>query len=141
MPAHVTLVTLGVKDVAIATSFYEAVGFRRSSASNDAVSFFQAGPLVLSVFGRAALADDAGLPAKGSGFRGVSLAMNLPSEEAVDAEFGRWVAAGATAVKEPQRAFWGGYTGYLADPDGHLWELAFNPGMPVRPDGTMELPD
>ena len=140
--AHISLVTLGVADVAEASAFYEALGFNRSSASQAEVSFFAAGPVVLSLFGRDALAADAGVRATGGvdGFSGISLAMNLPSEAAVDVEFGRWVAAGATSVKAPVAAFWGGYSCYVADLDGHLWELAHNPHIPVRPDGSMELP-
>ena len=140
VPARLTLVTLGVADVARATSFFEALGWRKSSASNDDVSFFQLGGLALSVFGRQALADDAIVSSEGSGFRGISLAINLESEAEVDRVAAEWVACGGTLVKQPHRVFWGGYSGYVADLDGHLWELAHNPGFTLMPDGSMQLP-
>ncbi len=141
MAAHATIVTLGVADVAASTAFYEGLGFHRSSTSQDSVSFFRAGALVLAVFGRDDLAHDAAVPAEGSGFRGISLVMNLSSADEVDAEYARWVSLGATPVKAPESVFWGGYSSYLADPDGHLWELAHNPYLPLRADGSAELPD
>ena len=140
VPARLTLVTLGVADVARATAFYEALGWRKSSASQDAVSFFQLGGLALSVFGRQDLADDAGVSSQGEGFVGISLAINLESEAEVDRAAAEWVACGGTMIKQPHRAFWGGYSGYVADPDGHLWELAHNPGFLLHSDGTMQLP-
>ena len=141
MTAYVSLITLGVADVAVSTGFYEALGFQKSSASQESTSFFRAGNVVLSIFGREPLADDAHVSADGSGFRGVTVAMNLPSNEAVDTEYARWVAAGATHVKAPETVFWGGYSSYVADPDGHLWEIAHNPYMPLRADGSLQLPD
>jgi uncharacterized glyoxalase superfamily protein PhnB len=135
------LVTLGVADVARATSFYEALGWKRSSASADDVSFFQLGGLALSVYGREALADDATVPAAGEGFAGISLAINLESEAEVDRVAAEWVRCGGTMIKQPQRVFWGGYSGYVADPDGHLWELAHNPGFVLSSDGSMQLPE
>ena len=140
VPARLTLVTLGVADVARATSFYEALGWQRSSASNDDVSFFQLGGLALSVFGRQDLADDATVPSAGSGCSAISLAINLESEAEVDRVAGEWVACGGSIIKQPHRAFWGGYSGYVADPDGHLWELAHNPGFALAADGSMKLP-
>jgi uncharacterized protein len=140
VPARLTLVTLGVADVARATSFFEALGWRKSSASNDDVSFFQLGGLALSVFGRQALADDANVSSEGGGFRGISLAINLESEAEVDRVAAEWLSCGGTMVKQPHRAFWGGYSGYVADLDGHVWELAHNPGFTLMPDGSMQLP-
>ena len=140
VPARLTLVTLGVADVARATSFYEALGWRKSSASQDEVSFFQLGGLALSVFGRQSLADDATVGSEGSGFSGISLAINLESEAEVDRVAAEWVSCGGTLVKQPERVFWGGYSGYVKDPDGHLWELAYNPGFALLPDGSMQLP-
>lgn len=140
VPARLTLVTLGVADVARATSFFEALGWRKSSASQDEVSFFQLGGLALSIFGRDALADDAGVSSQGSGFTGISLAINLGSEAEVDRVAAEWVACGGAMVKPPQRVFWGGYSGYVADLDGHLWELAHNPGFTLSPDGAMHIP-
>ena len=140
VPARLSLVALGVADVARATSFYEALGWQRSSASNDDVSFFQLGGLALSVFGRQALAEDAMISSQGSGFTGISLAINLESEDEVDRVAAEWVSCGGTMIKAPQRVFWGGYSGYVADPDGHMWELAFNPGFPLLADGSIQLP-
>jgi predicted lactoylglutathione lyase len=142
VPARLTLVTLGVNDLDRATSFYEALGWRRSSASvAGEVSFFQLSGLALALFGRQALADDATVSADGTGFRAVSLAINLESEAEVDRVAAEWVGCGGTIVKQPCRVFWGGYSGYVADPDGHLWELAHNPGFTIQADGTMRLPD
>lgn len=135
-----TLVTLGVSDLARSRAFCAAIGFVERPASNAAIAFFQAGPVILALFGRAALAEDAGVAADGSGFRGVSLARNLPSKAAVDDAMVQAAAAGAVIVKPAQDAFWGGYSGYWADPDGHLWELAWNPFFPLQPDGTVRLP-
>ena len=141
MTAHISLITLGVADVAVSTRFYEVLGFHKSSASQESTSFFRAGAVVLSVFGREPLAHDAQVSADGSGFRGVTVAMNLPSPADVDTEYARWVAAGAVPVKPPETVFWGGYSSYVADPDGHLWEIAHNPYMPLRADGSLQLPD
>jgi predicted lactoylglutathione lyase len=140
VPARLTLVTLGVADVTRATSFFEALGWRKSSASNDDVSFFQLGGLALSVFGRQALADDATVSSQGQGFSGISLAINLESEAEVDRVASEWVSCGGTLVKQPHKVFWGGYSGYVKDPDGHLWELAYNPGFELSADGSMQLP-
>ena len=130
VPAHLSLVTLGVRDVAASTSFYESLGWQRLGGSEDEISFFQVGAVVVGLFGREALALDAAVPAERSGFRGVSLAINLATIELVDAAFASWAAVGGTVVKQPHTVFWGGYSGYVADPDGHLWELAYNPMSP-----------
>ena len=140
IPARLSLVTLGVADVARATSFYEALGWRKSSASQTEVSFFQLGGMALSLYGREALAEDATVSSSGAGFSGISLAINLESEAEVDRVADTWVTCGGTLVKRPQRVFWGGYSGYVSDADGHLWELAYNPGFPLLPDGSMQLP-
>ena len=140
VPARLSLVALGVADVARATSFFEALGWRKSSASNDDVSFFQLGGLALSVFGREALAEDAMISSEGSGFAGISLAINLESEAEVDRVAAEWVSCGGTMIKAPERVLWGGYSGYVADLDGHMWELAFNPGFPLLADGSIQLP-
>ncbi len=141
VPARVTLVTLGVADVARSTAFYLGLGWPMSSASVEGnVSFFQLGGLAFGLFGRQALADDAHLDDAGPGFRGVSLAINLASEAEVDEATASWAANGGTVVKQPERVFWGGYSGYVADPDGHLWELAHNPGFTLTSDGMVQLP-
>lgn len=141
-PPAIALITLGVADLARATRFYEPLGFILSrSQSNDSVSFFRAGGVVLALFGRAALAADADLADTPRGsFGGITLARNLPSREAVDSAFTDAIAAGATALKPPQEVFWGGYSGYVADLDGHPIELAWNPFFPLRDDGSIDLP-
>ncbi|PZQ16132.1 MAG: glyoxalase [Ancylobacter novellus] len=138
---RLTLVTLGVADVAKATAFYEQLGLVRSSTSNANVSFFDAGGTVLSLYGREALAQDAGQNPEGSGFRGQTLAWNLGSETDVDKAIVRMVAAGGSLVKAAEKTFWGGYSGYARDPDGHLWEVAHNPYFPLDEDGRAHLPD
>ncbi|MCL4294010.1 MAG: VOC family protein [Acidimicrobiia bacterium] len=141
LPARVNLVTLGVADVARATAFYEALGWRRSRASEPAVTFFHTGGPVVALFGDADLAADAGMPATPlPAFRGVALAVNVADPAAVDRALDDAVAAGATLVKAATRADWGGYSGYFADPDGHLWEVAHNPGFPLDDDGAIVLP-
>lgn len=140
MRPRLSFVTLGVADVAASRRFYEALGFRASSASQAGVAFFDAGGVVLSVFGRANLAEDAHVEDSRPGFSGISLAHNVASEAEVDATLAEAVAAGATLLKPGQKVFWGGYSGYFADPDGHLWEVAFNPFMPLDETGRPTLP-
>jgi uncharacterized protein len=137
---RISLVTLGVRDVGRARSFYEALGFEASSASNDSVAFFPAGGAVLGLYGRKALAEDATVPDSAPGFSGIALAHNVASEAQVDAVLNEAAAAGGRIVKPAQRVFWGGYSGYFADPDGHLWEVAHNPGFPLDAEGRLQLP-
>jgi uncharacterized protein len=139
VPNRLSIVTLGVADLARSTRFYESLGWERSSASMPTISFFELQGSWFGLYEWSALADDAGVPAEGSGFRGVALAMNLASPGEVDAVFAEWVAAGATAQVEPHEAFWGGYSSYVADPDGHLWELAFNPYATLDADGRLVM--
>lgn len=141
IPLRLSLVTLGVADVARSTAFYEALGLVASSASTNNVTFFNTDGPVLSIYGREALAADAQVPAEGSGFSGVTLAWNLNSETDVDKATVRVVAAGGLMVKAPEKTFWGGYSGYVADLDGHLWELAHNPGFVVDVVGRVRAPD
>lgn len=124
-----SLVTLGVSDVARATAFYEALGLTASSAGSAGVTFFNTSGPILSIYGREALAEDAQVSPEGSGFRGISLAWNLMSEGEVDRAIVRIVAAGGRLIKAAEKTFWGGYSGYAEDPDGHLWEVAHNPGF------------
>ena len=146
MEPRLTLITLGVADVARATAFYERLGFVRGAGSNAHIGFFQAGGVVLAVFGRSALAEDAqiALNAAGvqtpAGFSGISLAHNVRSEAEVDAVLDQAVAAGATLTKPAHKTFWGGYSGYFSDPDGHLWEVAHNPFLPMNEAGMPQLP-
>ena len=121
VPQRISLLTLGVADVARATAFFESLGWHRSGASVEFTTFFNTAGPILTLFGRVKdLADDAGVSPDGSGFRAVTVAINLESREAVDAAFAEWVAAGATLVKQPVEVFWGGYSSYVADLDGHL---------------------
>lgn len=140
MEPRLSLVTLGVADVGLARAFYERLGFVASSASSDSVAFFDAGGVVLALFGRAALAHDAGVAGTSPGFSGVTLAHNVRSEPEVDAVMAAAIAAGGRLVKPAQRVFWGGWSGYFADPDGHLWEVAHNPFFPLDANGAVELP-
>lgn len=140
MQPRLSLVTLGVADVARARQFYEAMGFRASSASNANVVFFDAGGVALALFGRAALAQDAHTADSVPGFSGVTLAHNVASEAEVDYVLAEAVRCGARLVKPGQRVFWGGYSGYFADPDGHLWEIAHNPFFPRDATGRIVLP-
>lgn len=140
MEPRLTLVTLGVADVARAKAFYTALGFKPSRFASDDVAFFEAGGVVLGLFGWAALAEDAGVSKAGTGFRGVTLAHNTRTEAEVDAVLAHALACGATLVRSAQKVFWGGYTAYFADPDGHLWEVAYNPAFPLDPAGHLTLP-
>ena len=139
VPNRISIITLGVADLARSTAFYESLGWARSSASMPAITFFETQGSVLGLYEWAALADDAKVAAEGSGFRGVTLAMNLESTADVDAVFSAWITAGATAAVEPHTAFWGGYSSYVADPDGHLWELAHNPCATIDADGRLVM--
>lgn len=141
MDQRMSLLTLGVSDVARATAFYERLGWRRSGESTADAAFFDLGGPVLALWSRTALAADAGLPPPQEGaFGGVALALNLESPEAVDATLAEVAAAGGRLTRPAGPTFWGGYTGYFADPDGHLWEIAFNPHWPLDADGRVRLP-
>ena len=140
MEPRLSLVTLGVSDLARARSFYEQLGFTASSASNDDVTFFDAGGVALALFSRDSLARDADVAAAGSGFSGLALAHNVQAEVEVDAVLAQAAAAGGRIVKPAQRAPWGGRSGYFADPDGHLWEVAHNPFFPFDAAGRLQLP-
>lgn len=134
MTANVSIVTLGVENLAASTDFYVKLGWINSSASQESVTFLQGHSVVLGLYGRGPLAEDAGVDAAGSGFRGVALAINLTDRDAVDGFFAHAISCGATATKKPQEVFWGGYSGYFADPDGHLWEVAHNPFVQMDPE-------
>ncbi len=143
MAAAITLVTLGVRDVAASTSFYEALGFPMSSASVPGeVSFFRTAGGLLGLYGADDLADDAQLPRSDSAeFRGVTLAINLADRDAVDAAIATAEGAGARVLKPAQATEWGGYHAYFADPDGHAWEVAHNPFWPLDDRGLPVLPE
>lgn len=137
---RISLITLGVSDVARSTEFYGRLGWTRSSASNDDVTFIQLKGIVLGLFSRASLAADAHVEDTPPGFSGVTLAYNVTSEIGVDAVVKFAISCGARLVKAPEKVFWGGYSGYVADLDGHPIELAWNPFFPLREDGSIDLP-
>jgi predicted lactoylglutathione lyase len=141
MQPRLSLVTLGVADLPRSRAFYEAWGWKASGASQPEVAFFQANGLALALFGRADLAKDAGVEDKPTGFAAVTLAYNARSKAEADEVYGRAIAAGARSTKPLQDAPWGGYSGYFADPDGHLWEVAWNPSFPLDEQGHLFLPD
>ncbi|MFG6175797.1 VOC family protein [Halomonas sp. THAF12] len=133
MQARISMITLGVADLERSVRFYaEGLGWERME-SPPSVAFFPLNGTWLGLYGREALAEDAGVSADGEGFRGVALAHNVASEAEVDEVLALAVTAGARLVKPGQAVFWGGYSGYFADPDGHLWEVAYNPFMWVGP--------
>jgi hypothetical protein len=139
---RLTLVTLGVADMARAVAFYDRLGWRRSGAHDPGeVAFYRLDTVILSLFPRTHLAADAQVLDTPPGFGGVTLALNQDSEAAVDAVLAEAVAAGAKLLKPGQKVFWGGYSGYFADPDGHLWEVAHNPFFPFDETGRLVLPD
>ena len=129
MEQHINYITLGVADLAESRRFYrEVFGWQETADSNENIAFFQAGnALLLALFGKAALAHDAQIAEQSSGFPRFTLAHNVGSEAEVDALFAGFAAKNINIIKAPQKVFWGGYSGYLADPDGFLWEIAFNP--------------
>jgi uncharacterized protein len=138
---RVNFVTLGVVDMAAMRSFYERLGLKASSASNPNVTFFDANGIVLALFGYRELAEDAGVEAGPvPAFRGVGVAWNGTSEVEVDRIMAHANAAGATIAKKALKVFWGGYSGYFADPEGNLWEVAYNPFFPINARGQVELP-
>jgi uncharacterized protein len=145
-----TLVTLGVADLKRSIAFYETLGFRRKAAAAEGVGFFQAGACAIAVFPSEELARDTNVAFEGmaENFRGVALAWsgvalawNCRSQHDVDAVIKRAGHAGAVVRKPAQDAFWGGYSGYFSDLDGHLWEVAYNPHFPLSEDGRLQLPD
>ena len=138
MEQRVSLVTLGVEDLAGARTFYEALGWRTGAAPADDVVFFQAGGMIFALWGRDQLTEDSAVEDKG-GYGGVALAYNARDAEEVDAVIEEARAAGATIAREPGEAFWGGYTGVFVDPDGHPWEVAHNPHWTVDADGSVRL--
>jgi catechol 2,3-dioxygenase-like lactoylglutathione lyase family enzyme len=141
---RISLVTLGVADVARARLFYEQLGWHGQTVAETV--FFQAGGIAVVLWGRDALAVDAGMGAAGANgaapsFGGVALAHNVRTRDEVDTILAAAARAGATVTRRAAETFYGGYAGYFADPDGHLWEIAHNPGFTLAPDGSLELPD
>jgi len=141
MEQRVSVITLGVTDLKRSAEFYERLGWRRSMAKAEGIVFFQAGGMALALYPRAELAKDANISPEGSGFSGVSLSHNTRTAEEVDLVIEKAAAAGAKVLKPAQKAFWGGYSGYFADRDGFLWEVAWNPYFSIAEDGGIRLPD
>ncbi|MBC7146479.1 MAG: VOC family protein [Thioclava marina] len=136
---RVTLITLGVGNLDRAKAFYAALGWQ-PHAEQEGVAFYQLHGMVLGLFGLDDLAKDQGRPDAALGIGATTLAQNFDTPEDVDAAFAEALAAGATPLKAPEKVFWGGYSGYYADPDGHVWELAHNPFWPLADDGSLTLP-
>jgi len=140
MKQHVHLVTLGVNDFKKSVEFYTNIlSWKPASGSNNDITFFQAGSVVLSIYSREKLAGDALVSSDGSGFAGFTLAYNAHSEAEVDDIIENLKSKGVKIVKEPQKVSWGGYSSYFADPDGYLWEVAYNPFFPFDGNGNLKL--
>lgn len=140
MDQRVTLITLGVADLAAAKAFYARLGWAPRDGS-DQVAFYQMNGMVLGLFGKADLAADQGRPGADLGTGAITLAQNFATEAEVDAAYDAALAAGGTGLKRPEKVFWGGYSGYWADLDGHVWEVAMNPFWPLAADGSLTLPE
>ncbi len=141
MESRISIITLGVKNFLAAKDFYTiGLGFRASSASQSNIAFLDAGGVVLALYPRDLLAEDVTVEQAGSGFRGVTLAHNVVRREDVATVLAQAERAGAKIIKPAQDAFWGGHSGYFADLDGHLWEVAWNPHFKFKADGSIDLP-
>ena len=134
MEPRISLITLGVADVARARAFYRRLGFVESSVGGDEVAFFQCGPMALGLYGHEDLAADAGVPYSAETFTGFALAENVRTKGEVDAVLAEAKRAGGVITKAAEAKSWGGYSGYFIDPDGHLWEIAYNPGFELGAD-------
>lgn len=138
MQQRLTIVGLGVNNLQVANNFYEnTLGWKKLPSSNENITFLQLNGILLSLYPRDKLAEDAGVAAEGTGFKAFSLAYNTHSREEVDAIFADLESKGVKIVKSPEEAFWGGYSGYMADPDDNLWEIAYNPYLPLDTDGNV----
>jgi catechol 2,3-dioxygenase-like lactoylglutathione lyase family enzyme len=141
MEQRVSLVTLGVADLKRSREFYESLGWRRSFTKAEGIVFFQAGGMALALYPRDELAKDANIAPAGHGFNGITLAYNARTHAEVDAVLKQAAAAGGKILKPAEEAFWGGYSGYFSDPDGFLWEVAWNPSFPIAEDGSIRIPE
>jgi uncharacterized protein len=141
MEQRISIITLGVADLVRSREFYERLGWRRSMSNAEGIVFFQAGGMALALFPRNELAKDANIPADGQGFSGITVAHNARSRQEVDSVLAEAMIAGAKLLKPAQDVFWGGYSGYFSDPDGFLWEVAWNPHFPISDDGSIQIPD
>ena len=141
MEQRISIVTLGVSDLSRSQAFFERLGWKRSVKSAKGIAFFQVGGIALALYPRDALAKDADVTPGVGGFGGVTLAYNARTRGEVDAVLAEVVAAGATLQKPAREAFWGGFSGYFADLDGYLWEVAWNPSFPIDSVGNIQLPE
>ncbi len=147
IPAHFTIVTLGVSDLARSVAFYQAMGWEKRGDEADGICWFRTGGCWVGLFGYDALSADIGLTAKGQPaipasqptYRGITLAINVNSEAEVDSSLEHAVHVGGRLLKPATRMEWGGYSGYFADPDGHVWEVAHAPGFPVDAQGRIDI--
>ena len=141
MRQKLTLITLGVEDLSRAVDFYEnGLAWKKSSGSTENLALFDLGGYGLALFPRKLLAEDATVPEAGSGFKGVTLSYNAKSEVEVDQVLSEASKHGAVIVKPAQKVFWGGYSGYFKDPDGHLIEVAYNPFWELTEEGNLKIP-
>lgn len=138
-PQRVTLITLGVADLERSKAFYGTLGWTPTNDEGEVV-FYQINGMVLGFFGLQALANDQGRPDAKLGTGAMTLAQNFATDAEIDAAYALALKAGATPLKAPEKVFWGGYSGYYADPDGHVWELAHNPFWDLAADGSLTLP-
>lgn len=141
MEPRLSLITLGVADLARATMFYERLGWPRKVAAAEGVAFFQLNSIGLSLYPRADLANDAGVASQSTPSQGMTLAYNTRSRDEVDATLAQAQRLGGRITRPAQDAVWGGYHGYFADPDGFLWEIAWNPGFALSENGDLTLPE
>ena len=141
MEPRVSIITLGVEDIERSRQFYERLHWHRCMTKADGIVFFRAGGMLLALYPRQELAKDANLPDDGHGFPGFTLAHNTRTREEVDSVLAEAEAAGAKILKKADDAFWGGYSGYFADPDGFAWEIAWNPFLTISADGSVVAPD
>jgi uncharacterized protein len=140
MEQRLSLITLGISDLDRARKFYEALGWKTGASPDDDVVFFQAGGMIVALWGRAKLAEDSAVT-EGNGWGGITLAYNTRSQKEVDEVIEEARAAGATIGREPGETFWGGYSAVFIDPDGYPWEVAHNPNWTIEEDGSVKLGD
>jgi hypothetical protein len=139
MEQRLTIITLGVSDLKKSTDFYKTkFGWKKSELSNEHISFFTLNGIQLALYDRNELAEDATVNSNGYGFKGFTLAYNTKSEKEVDQLIEKLRAEGVKIIKEPQKVIWGGYSSYVSDLDGNLWEIAFNPFLKLNEDGNVK---
>jgi uncharacterized protein len=139
MEQRFTIVTLGTRNLAASTAFFERLGWKKSG-NYEGVTFFQCGGVALALSPQEELAKDAGVESHREGFPGFTISHNTRSKQEVDAVLNEAKSAGAEIIKPAADVFWGGYSGYFRDLDGHLWEVAWNPGFFLDENGAVKLP-